>query len=538
MIAFALLLAMTTQIPHGTVVVAPGTLSTTAVYGLPNTHSSSQLISSDIGDRPSPALRVQVREASSEFNATQLGLESSTPVKAGDTMLATFLVRGTRAKGLAHIRFLFSQTTDPWTKSIVRDFDVTPKWQVIRVPFTASIDYPSGEGMALFYFAFGPQTIELTGPNGGPEVEDLGNSIGFEALTEQLQSPQGSVRISFDKKHPQQTMMGLGGDFPHARYGGKESLDSVGEYVISHLRVAHARVGLPLNYWAPSLGQYQLEGPAQASMETLEEMSKRHIPTVLSIWEGPTWMLPGKPEQSERELPKDQYDACIDAISQYLLTAKSKFGVTVDNLSFNEPDSGVRFKFTSKTMRDFIRRAGPRFAAVRLKTKFLVGDTGGGTSLVDFATPILEDPTITDYLGPIAFHCWDALGASDAQYEAIRQLGERFKKPVLCLETGHDSGLWRAQGNPFSTWDNALRTAMAYEKTLQLTGASVMDYWTYEDNYPLVDHKNNARYPIFDVIEQMQAVFAPGKSFLPSLRPRKFKPWELWERTGTWPYCW
>ena len=512
MITAALLLALSIQTPHGTVVVDPRALSTTAVDGLSNTHSSSQLMTPNLGSHLSLAMRVQIRDASEQNNATQLGLQTSAPVKAGDTMLATFSVRGTRAKGLAHIRFLFPQTTSPWTTSVIRDFDVTSKWQEIKVPFTASIVYATGQGQALFYLAFGPQTIDI----GDPEVEDLGNSISFEALTEKLDPPIGTVRISFDKKHPQQTMVGFGGDFPAARYGRTEALDSVGEYVLSHLHVAHARVGLPLNYWAPSPGQYQLEGPAQASMETLAAMAKRHISTVLSIWEGPTWMLAGKPEQQERELSKDQYPACIDAIAQYLLTAKSKYGVNVAYLSFNEPDYGVNFKFTSLTMRDFIRNAGPRFADLGLKTKFLVGDTGGGTSLIDFATPILEDPTITDYLGPIAFHCWDALSASDDQYMAIRQLGNRFKKSILCLEVGHDSGLWRAEGNPFSTWDNALRTAMVYAKSLQLSGASVMDYWTYEDNYPLVDHKNNAPYPVFDVIEQMQAEFAPGRRVVPA----------------------
>src|SRR6478672_4305943 len=104
MILSAFLLVLCVQIPRGTVVVEPGTLSTTGVYGLEGTHSSSQLINSIIGDHVSLALRVQIGEVSSENNATQLGLQTSAPVKAGDTMLATFLVRGTSAKGAAHIR--------------------------------------------------------------------------------------------------------------------------------------------------------------------------------------------------------------------------------------------------------------------------------------------------------------------------------------------------------------------------------------------------------------------------------------------------
>ena len=108
-------------------------------------------------------------------------------------------------------------------------------------------------------------------------------------------------------------------------------------------------------------------------------------------------------------------------------------------------------------------------------------------SAVAFDTPLLEDPSIAPYLGPIAFHCWDVLSASDASYTAIADLGKRFKKPVWCLEAGHDAQLWQMK-DPWATWDNALRTAMAYEKTIRLSGATVMDYWTLQDNYPVVDN--------------------------------------------------
>jgi hypothetical protein len=41
-------------------------------------------------------------------------------------------------------------------------------------------------------------------------------------------------------------------------------------------------------------------------------------------------------------------------------------------------------------------------------------------------------------------------------------------------------------------------------KTLRLTGASVMDYWTYQNNYSLVNPDTSQPYPVFFVVKQMQ----------------------------------
>jgi hypothetical protein len=37
-----------------------------------------------------------------------------------------------------------------------------------------------------------------------------------------------------------------------------------------------------------------------------------------------------------------------------------------------------------------------------------------------------------------------------------------------------------------------------------------MDYWTYEDNYPLVSDDGARPYPIFNVVRQMQFALPPG----------------------------
>ncbi len=103
-------------------------------------------------------------------------------------------------------------------------------------------------------------------------------------------------------------------------------------------------------------------------------------------------------------------------------------------------------------------------------------------------------------------------------YRAIAVLGRRYHKAIWCLEAGHNSSLWELSGNPWMTWENALLTARVYERTVRLSGAVLMDYWTYQDNYPLVDKNTGQPYPVFHVVRQMQPVFAPGAQIVvPSL---------------------
>jgi len=381
------------------------------------------------------------------------------------------------------------------------------RWRAVHVPFQAAETYAPGEAMASLRLAFGPQTIVI----GGLEVRNFGKSRTLEEVVAAAaaRSPIGAVRVSLDRSRKAQTMVGLGGNFCQPRYGSTEPMDAVGRFNLDRLKVAHARVGIPLNWWAPEPGVYKDEAQAHASFLLMQDLSRRRIPIVGSVWEGPAWMLGGSREQMGRTLPPDKYDACIEAIARYLTTARDTYGVTVEHFSFNEADLGVNFKFTSAQIAAFIRRAGPRFKALGLKTKLLVGDTANGAATVRYCRPLLTDRELAPYLGPIAFHCWDALSAPDAQYAGIAALGKEFGKPVWCLEAGHDAQLWQ-QPNPWESWENALRTALAYERTIRLTGATIMDYWTYQDNYPLVSRDGKKGFPVFHVMAQMESVFAPG----------------------------
>lgn len=496
---------------EGESVLPENALLTGQVGGLERTRAAAQIVAVT-GQPFSRALRVTIRDHAPDSNATQLTIPISAPVQRGDALMATFYIRGSSSGGTApaQMMFLFERSVNPWTKSIAqgalsaRD---PQTWKKVLVPFSAAENYQPGEAMVSLRFAFGPQTLEV----GELSVINYGRSRTADeliALAAQ-QNPLGETTAQVRLQETRQTMLGFGGNFCQPRYGSTEPMDAVGRYNLQNLRVVYARIGLPLNGWTPERGVYRDEAQARAALLQIQEFNRRRIPVIASIWEGPGWMLGGRPEQMGRTLPRERYADCIEAVTRFLVTARDRYGATVEYFSFNEPDYGVNFKFTPQEMAEFIRQAGPRFQAAGLKTKFLVGDTANGANFVAYARPLLEDRRIAPYLGPLTFHCWDALGALDAQYSAIAELGRRYNKPVWCAEAGHDAQLWQAP-NPWESWENGLRTALAYEKTLRLTGSALMLYWTYQDNYPLVSRDGTRPFPVHHVIKQMEEALPPG----------------------------
>lgn len=480
-------------------------LLTTPIGNLPATNATSSVVAVH-GEPFSQALHVTIGLDSKETNATQLTMLITSPVNKGDVLIASFYVRGKSASGNggAQAAFLFEQSVSPWNKSTTDGVSSSKNpnsWTRYSIPFMAVQNYSPGDAMVSLRFAFGPQTVEV----GGLSVLNYGTSKTLNDLVTAaaVANPLGQASVAINLSDKRQSLIGLGGDFCQARYGETEMIDPVGEYTLSNLHVAQARIGVPLNDWTPEKGVYKDDSQSHAAFLLMQLMARKKIPVIATVWEGPAWLLPGQPEQSGRTLAPEEYHDCIEAIAQFLVTARDKYGAEPDYFSFNEPDYGVNFLFTPAQMANFIRQAGPRFQALGLNTKFLVGDTTGGIPIVSYAEPLLQDRSIAPYLGPVSFHCWDCLTASDQDYAKIAELGRTYHKTVLCTEAGHDSGLWEAP-DPWGTWENALRTAEAYAKTLRLTGASVMDYWTYENNYPLVSKDGAMPYPVFSVIKQME----------------------------------
>lgn len=468
------------------------------------------------------ALRVRVPQATGETNAVQITVNNVAPVKKGDVLLATFAARGQATAGAemgaAQIMFLFERTSNPWTKSVTRSISLPDAklWRRVAIPFVAQEDYATGAAMASLRLAFGEQTIELA----EMQVRDFGAAISVEKMREIAadMSPLGALDVTLDAARPRQTMRGLGGNYTA---GGREGWgtvnDHVAQYTRANLNPVHARLGFSLKLWQPQAGgSFVTDGKNGELLKMAGEFAARKVPLTVSIWEAPAWMTASEGER--KIIPEAQWDAAINAIAAFLERAQKEQGAPIETLSFNEADWGVDIHWTPARLGAFIKRAAPEFARRGLKTKWLVGDTTSGAALVPYARPLLEDAELRPFLGPIAFHCWDALNASDQSYREIYQLGAKYNREVWCLEAGADSAAWQLDPKVWPTWNYALDVAVVYAKTIGEARANVVDYWTYRDDYPLVD-KDNQPYPVFGVLQQFNRAFGVGTRIVESTVP-------------------
>ena len=464
------------------------------------------------------ALRVRVPTTTGDSNLIQITVPNVAPVKKGDVLLATFAARGIAATGNAQVMLLFERNTDPWTKSVTRGValpDATV-WRRVAIPFVAQEDYAPDQAMTSLRLAFGAQTVDIA----DLQVRDYGSAVSLEQMRDVAaqMAPLGALDVTIDAAHKRQIMRGLGGNYTG---GGREGWgtpnDSVAQYTRAHLHPVHARLGLSLKLWQPEAnGAFVADGKTGEVLKMAGEFAAQKVPLTVSIWEAPDWMT--AQQDGYKIIPETQWDAAINAIATFLERAQKERGASIENVSFNEPDYGVDIYWTPARIGAFIKRAVPEFARRGLKTKWLAGDTANGAHLVAFVRPQLEDAELRPLLGPVAFHGWDALSASDATYRKIADLAAQYNREVWCLEAGADAQAYKLTPSVWPTWNYALEVAQAYAKTLGPARSQLVDYWTYRDDFPLVD-KENKPYPVFSVLQQFAQAFGPNTQIVESSAP-------------------
>jgi O-glycosyl hydrolase len=352
-----------------------------------------------------------------------------------------------------------------------------------------------------------------------------GAFVDFEPLERRVLFASIAVNIS----QAQQTLAGLGGNYARAKYGDfqVESNDKVGQYTLANLHPQHARVGIPLRGWEPTnddsdpnhinmAGFATTNSTVNGVFQLMQSLAAKSIPITASVWDAPNWMVSNPTSTQQRIIPQSNYPELIESIAAFLIRADQTFGVKVDYISINEPDGGFNLKFSSTDLDTLIKMSEPMFVSLGLsyQPKWLVGDTGNAQRLVAYATPILSDPAAAPYLGPISFHAWDSLTYPDSTLTAIAALGQQYNKPIWCEEVGFDAGAFSESPAPFPTWSYAIQTAEVYNKVLKLAGASVGDYWEFENDFPLLQTNPTVLYPSYYVVNTDMTSFSPGEQMV------------------------
>lgn len=321
-----------------------------------------------------------------------------------------------------------------------------------------------------------------------------------------------------------QTVLDIGsGNFIHYFGQSRRAFEPISEFNWKTLAPKVVRVGMELETWEPvnDNGDPSVLAPAafvdeagdynRATFEFLKRAQQDGAITIASVWRVPGWLVENPEDDSGQVIPRDLYPEAVESMTAWLLHARDEYGVRVDYVSFNEANLGIRVLLSPLDAIEMIRQSGERFRAVGLDTKWLLGDTSNMAEAVSYSEWVWREESIRPYLGPLAFHSWDA-GAADATLDGIGKFALENGLEVWCTEGGWDPALWQTP-DKFPTWTHALNMTQVYTRALKYTRATAFLYWEMMGgDYAIND--GSKPYLALQAIAEMQRQFPSGSVIL------------------------
>lgn len=342
-------------------------------------------------------------------------------------------------------------------------------------------------------------------------------------------SPTPEVTVSLPKLRvridsPLQTIREVGGgNFIH-RFGGvTEGFDPVSRFNWETLQPRTVRVAIDLDEWEPvndnedpngfvDSGFQDKEGShVHATFEFMKEVYPQEVEIVASVWRVPDWMVENPENDSQQIIPRERYPEVIESLAAWILRARDVYHVKVSYLSFNEANLGINVLLSPEDAIEMIRQGGKRFRELGLETRWLLGDTSNMGEAIPYASQIWNVGEIREYLGPLAFHSWDAQAADDV-LRGIGTFADQNGLDVWCTEGGWDAQLWQ-KPEQFPRYTHALNLAAVYARALKMTRASRLLYWQMSGrDYSLNDGQKP--YPSLQFLDEFKRQFPEGSQVI------------------------
>ena len=335
--------------------------------------------------------------------------------------------------------------------------------------------------------------------------------LGFSMI----QTSAQKVNIKVFPEIKKQLIGSIGGNYCQANYSA-HAADEIGWETLREFRPTHVRIALPMRLRGMKLEEYRGEKYTQQTLviEVLDELKRMKTEFgvknfTISVWDVPDEFIADPSRESQRVIMPEAYNEVIQMLTDFFLKAKNEYGVEIDQFSFNESDGGYQIIFSPEATIAFIKKAGQKFEAAGLKTKFLLADTAQTKGTVEFATQIMADPSIWKYLGPLCFHSWWSEDIPDSEFERVAAFGKAWNKEVWCSELGFDAMAWKIKGMNQS-WDYGLRYAKISNRMMKFAEVEVSLYWTWQRNYEIMSADLQEKYPSYYVTRHLSDYLNTG----------------------------
>lgn len=338
--------------------------------------------------------------------------------------------------------------------------------------------------------------------------------FGFSAFAQKT-----TVKIYPEIKR--QVIKSIGGNYCQANYS-QHAADAIGDETLREFRPTHVRVALPMRLRNAKFEDYRGENYTKQPLviEVLDELKRMKNEFgvknfTISVWDVPDEFIADPTKTAQRVIKPESYDEVIRMLTDFFLKAKNEYGVEIDLFSFNESDGGYQIIFSPEATIAFVKKAGQKWAEAGLKTKFLLADTAQTKGTVEFATQIMADKSIWNYLGPLSFHCWWSEDIPDSEFERIAGFGKAWNKEVWCAELGFDAMAWKIK-DMNKSYDYALRFARISHRMIKYAEVEVSLYWTWQNNYAIMSADTKEKYPSYYVTRHQTEFLNTGSQIVHS----------------------
>lgn len=301
------------------------------------------------------------------------------------------------------------------------------------------------------------------------------------------------VTLKIDPANPGRKWDGISGNY---RFQFPEKDPMVIDYCLDSLRVTLSRISMWWEMWhaeehsnpAELARVGKLQPRFYEQMELAKKLQQRNIPLIVSVWSAPEWAIDkNNIPRKGVHLDQNKMEAICESISGFLLYLKQDYGVEATLFSFNETDCGVEVFQTPEEHAIFNKAIGKHLKDKGLSTKMLLGDTGHGTAVANqIVWPSINDPSIHNYLGAIAFHTYHGCNTTDLQ--AWAKSAEAINLPIMVTEGGTNSAAHRYPLVFLQPWFQ-LEEIDTYIRICNICQPSTIMEWQLTSDYSVLTGK-------------------------------------------------
>ncbi len=243
-------------------------------------------------------------------------------------------------------------------------------------------------------------------------------------------------------------------------------------------------------------------------------MAARNIEVSLGVWDTSDWLASGSP----RRVQPAMYPELGESIATYVLNLQNNGVPQVLVEVQNEPTIEASIQYTPQTLRDAALAVLDQLDRQGLNQVMLHGpNVHAPGPAPEWAEVWFSNQRLRDRTAALSFHSW--WSDSFAEFDAIREVAERYNKPVWVTETGYcalPSGCFN--GTHFllpETWGTAWDYATSSYRGVAWSRATRLFHWSLIGNDGAVS-PTGIRFPSLSVLKHFANYIQPGAQYLDS----------------------